>query len=400
MTVQERLLIRKMGGTMLYSYSFNQPNVLVFGENTITRVPEFLKPFKGDRVLIVTDSTLVRLGLVSRLEKVLSESEFDYVVYDQVMPEPTVSEANAAGEFARQNQPRALIAFGGGSVLDVAKTTAVLITNEGTIEDFLGVDLVTNPPAFMIAIPTTSGTGSEATRASVITIEEENRKAGVQSPMMIPPVAIVDPTLTYDIPRRMTAATAIDALSHAIESYMSRKASYLSDLYATESLKMISCSIREVYANGKNYEARNNISLASHLAGMALANAGGGLVHGVAHAIGARYHISHGEAIAIAIAAVSEFNLIANPTKYANLARLLGKKTDGIDTVKAAYLGIEAIRDILEDLDLNLKASDFGAKADDIDMLADVIIKDQRLLDNNVRDVTRDDIVLILKKII
>ena len=385
---------------MLYHYDFYKPSAVVFGEHAITKVPGFLKRFARDRVLIVTDNTLVNLGLVSRLEKVLSEAGFDYVIYDQVTPEPTVAVANAAGEVARKNKAKALIAFGGGSVLDVAKTTAVLITSEGGIEDYLGVDLVTNPPAFMVAIPTTSGTGSEVTRASVICIPEENRKSGVQSPMMIPPVAIVDPTLTYDIPQRMTAMTAIDAFSHAMESYMSRKASYLSDIYATESLKMIHRSIREVYANGKNCEARNNIALASHLAGVSLANAGGGLVHGVAHAIGARYHIPHGEAIAIAMAAVSEFNVIGNPKKYGNLARLLGKDTDGMDKVRAAYLGVEAIREILEDINLNLKASDFGAKNDDIDALATVIINDKRLLGNNVRDVNLDDVRFLLKQMI
>jgi alcohol dehydrogenase class IV len=385
---------------MFYSYDFYNPSTVVFGENTFTRVPEFLKRFIEERILIVTDNTLVKLGLVSRLEKVLDASGFDYVIYDQVTPEPTVAVANAVGQFARGNNIRALIAFGGGSVIDVAKTTAVLITNKGSIEDYLGVDLVTNPPAFMIAMPTTSGTGSEVTRASVLCIPEENRKTGVQSPMMIPPVAIVDPTLTYDIPQRMTAMTAIDAFSHAVESYVSQKASYLSDNYATESIKMIHRSIREVYANGRNYEARNNIALASHLAGVALANAGGGLVHCVAHAIGARYNISHGEAIAIAMATVSKFNMIGNPAKYANLARLLGMNTAGMDKVDAAHLGVEAIRRIVEDINLNLKAGDFGAKTDDIDELADVIIKDKRLLDNNVRDVTLDDVKLLLKQII
>ncbi len=387
---------------MFYNFQHYCSGSVVFGENTIQGIPEMLEQRFGidKNILILTDENLVKIGLVENLVKILQKSNLKFNVYDRVLPEPTTEVVNLAAKFARDNKSDIVIGFGGGSVLDVGKVTAMLLKNDGIVENYVGINKVKNNIAPMIAVPTTAGTGSEVTMSSVITIPEEEKKSGVQSPLLIPTTAIIDPTLTYKIPQTITAHTGIDAFSHALESFVARRSTYLSDIFAIESFKMFYQSIREVVANGENLLARNNISLSSHLAGVALANAGGGIVHSTAHVLGAKYHIAHGLAIASTIYPCSKFNCIANPVKYAKLAKLLGKNIKNLDKMSAAKLGVEAIGEILRDLDLDLKAKEYGAKQEDIDILAEKVIADKRLTANNVRSINIEEVKKLFQEII
>ena len=385
---------------MFYNFEFNCSN-MIFGENSIEHIPKIIKQrFDMGKILILTDENLVKIGLVRKIEKILKDANIKFILYDKVLPEPSTEVANKAGNFARENKVDIIISFGGGSVLDIGKTTAMLLTNHGRIEDYIGVGKIKNIPVPMIAIPTTAGTGSQVTMSAVITMEKEEKKSGVQSPLLVPSVSIIDPTLTYDIPKNITALTAIDAFSHALESFLAKKASYVSDLFAMESFKMFYNSVRQVYVNGTNYEARNNICLSSHLAGISMANAGAGIIHSTAHVLGAKYHISHGMAIASTIYPCSKFNLIGNPEKFAKVANIFKKNIKGLDKIDAGFSGVQAIKEILKDLNLDLKAKSYGAKNSDINDMAEKVIADKRLTDNNVRNINIDEVKYLFKEII
>jgi len=243
-----------------------------------------------------------------------------------------------------------VVAVGGGSPIDTAKAIAVLVTNPGSIEQYKGIGKIAAPGVPVVAIPTTAGTGSEATVYTVITDQKTDVKMLIGSPYLMPTIAIVDPMLTVSSPQSVTAATGVDALVHAIEAYVSVKRQPMTDIFCLSAIRLISQNIRQAWANGNNIEAREQMMLGAFQAGVAFSNSSVALVHGMSRPIGAHFHIAHGVSNAALLAAVTEFSLIGDPVRYAQIAEAMGEPIQGLSVMEAADRVVHAIRRLVSDI--------------------------------------------------
>lgn len=284
---------------------------------------------------------------------------------------------------------------GGGSAIDTAKAVATMATNQGSIETFKGLNKVPKPSAPLIAIPTTAGTGSEVTVFTIITDTKTDVKMLIGSPHMLPRVAIVDPSLTLSCPRSLTAAVGIDALTHAIEAYVSIKAQPMSDLFAMSAIGLISSSLRQAWADGNNIEAREKTMLGAMHAGIAFCNASVALVHGMSRPIGAYFHVPHGASNAALLSVVTEFSLMGNPARYAAIARALGENVSGMNEMEGAQLAAKAINNLIKDIKIpSLK--ELGVTRSKLEELAPTMADaaiDSGSPGNNPRKATKEEIM-------
>jgi len=284
--------------------------------------------------------------------------------------------------------------------LDITKTAAILVTNSGSVGDFVGIDQVPLPGLKTILIPTTAGTGSEVTPIAILTDEQEKLKKGIVSAFLFPCTALLDAELTLGLPPAITAATGMDALIHAIEAYTSKNATPMTDLLAVRAMGLLFNNIRTAYANGQNLEARNAMLEGSMLAGMAFANAGVTAVHAFAYPIGAEFHIPHGIANSIMLSPVMEFNMLGNLQKFAAMADIFGEDTMGLSRKRAAQVALDAVRELAEDLNVPSSLSDFGVKEENIPGLAAGVMKVTRLLANNPRVLRQEDAETIYRSVL
>jgi alcohol dehydrogenase class IV len=321
-------------------------------------------------------------------------------MYDKVVMEPTQDYTEEGLKAFQEAGSDFLIAVGGGSPMDTAKAIGALATNGGKISDFMGANRIPKPAAPLIAIPTTAGTGSEVTPFTIITDTAKDVKMLIASPNILPRVALVDPLMTLQMPQGITAATGLDALTHAIEAYVSVKAQPLTDTLALQSIRMIGANLRQAWSNGDNLEARTNMLIGSLHAGLAFANSSVALVHGMARPIGAYFHVPHGISNAALLPTVIEFSILGNPEKYADIAEAMGENTEGLSLLDAAYLAAEATRRLNDDLKiptlkgLGVEEKKFHSVVKQ--MAADAIASGSP--GNNPRKATPDEIVELYKK--
>jgi len=334
---------------MLSTFQFKLPSVIVGGCGAAKQVGDFARRL-GRKALIVTDKALVELGVLTDVCGSLESAAVPFAIYDAVVEEPTMQHTEGGLQAFRDAEADFLIAVGGGSPMDAAKAVAVLATNGGKITDFMGANKVPNPSAPVIAVPTTAGTGSEVTQFTIITDAATDVKMLIASPHIIPRVALVDPLLTLTLPQDITAATGVDALTHAIEAYVSLKAQPLTDTLALRAVRLVSGNLRQGWANGNNLEARTKVMLGSLHAGMAFSNASVALVHGMARPIGAYFHVRHGLSNAVLLPTVMEFSVPGNPRRYADIAEALGEITEGLSELDAAHLAAQAVARLCRDL--------------------------------------------------
>jgi alcohol dehydrogenase class IV len=285
-----------------------------------------------------------------------------------------------------------VIGIGGGSSLDVAKGVSIMATNQGSVLDMCGVDLVKKEGARKILIPTTAGTGSEVTRVFVVTDEKDNTKKVANSLYALSDIAIVDPLLTLTMPPKVTADTGMDALVHLIESYVSMNATPFSDILAEKPIQWIARYLPMAWAKGSNLEARYFLSLAATMGGMAFASGGLGAVHAFAYSIGTEYHLSHGRSNAVMLTHVMRFNLSGKPDKYAAIAALMGKDIEGLSAPEAAQLSVEAVEELLTTLQISFHLRDYGIPKEDITKLVEGGMKFTRLFVTNPRDLNEGDV--------
>ncbi len=376
---------------MQTTHMFQTTPRIIMGAGCLGRIQDEIKRLACRKVLIVTDPGLVKAGIATQLEQILTEGGIAFTRYDQVAPDPNLETAQDATEALRASEAQVVIGLGGGSAIDIAKIAALLVENDGKLGDYFGIDLIPKPGRKTIIVPTTAGTGSEVTPIVILSDEAEKLKKGVVSPYLFPTVALLDPELTLDLPPQVTAATGMDALIHAVEAFTSRNAYPMTDLLARESMWLISSNIRTAYANGQNLEARSRMLEGSLLAGMAFANAGVTAVHAFAYPIGAEFHIPHGVANSIMLAPVMAFNMLGNLEKFAEMAELLGEETTGMNTREMALAAVQAMRTLAADLRIPDRLSAFGIENSDIPMLARGVMKVTRLLANNPRVMTQED---------
>ena len=377
------------------------PKFMNIGGGKIKSATDILKKINCKYPLIITDKTMVKLNIIEPLEKALTDMQIRYKIFDDTMPEPTARSIENGVSTLIDGSFDCIIAFGGGSPIDSAKAISLLATRGGLIEDykFPFINLENNIP--IIAIPTTAGTGSEVTKFTIITNEKTDEKMLCVGPSFMPIAAIVDYELTYSVPQRTTADTAIDSLTHAIEAFVSKKSNLFSDTQAISAMELIAPNIRRAYNDGKDQEAREKLMTGATLAGMAFSNSSVALVHGMSRPIGAFYHVPHGLSNAMLLPTVTEFSIPAAPERYAKCAKAIGiaKFDDSIEESNKKLL------DELKQLNLDLEVptlEKFGVKKEiffqNIDTMATQAIASGSP-NNNPIVPSHDELVLLYKKL-
>jgi len=385
---------------MLTHSLFQTTRRILFGNGTFAALPEEVSRFKGSRVMIITDDGIVKAGLAHQAEKMLSGAGITCECFSGVTPDPAYEIADQAAQKAKDFGADVLVGLGGGSSLDIAKVASVLLTNEGPVVSFFGVDAIQSPGLMTILIPTTAGTGSEVTPIVILSDEEEKLKKGIVSPYLFPDAAIIDPELTINLPAHVTAATGMNAFIHAVEAYTSKNANSMTDMFAEKAIQLISDNLRMAFCNGMNIESRANVMEGSLLAGMAFANAGVTAVHAFAYPIGAEFHIPHGTANSIMLAPVMEFNMLGNLQKFSRIAELMGRDVMGLTWREAAVQAVDDMKVLAEDLQIPSSLSTFGVQDQHVDELAQGVMKVTRLLDNNPRKLELQDAQAIYRRVI
>jgi len=377
--------------------SFETVRRLVFGYGAVEGLPEEIGRVKGSRVLVVSDPGIKAAGVLAQVTGVLDRAKITFSTFAEVEADPRMEVALASADAAKTYGPDVIVGLGGGSSLDISKVTSVMLTNEGPIEKYFGMELVPKPGVPLILIPTTAGTGSEMTSICVLSDTKNKVKKGIVSEHMFARAALLDPQLTLALPPRVTAMTGMDALVHAIESYVGLRATVFTDTLNLQAIRLVAANLRQAFAQGQNLSARESMLHASCLAGMAFSNTQNGLDHALALAIGGKYHLPHGLLTAFIIPWVMEYNLIAAPGKYIRIAEAFGERTKGLPEIQAARLSVKAVKSLLDDLGISYKLSSYGVPREEFPALAKATVGAVRLISNNPRTVTEDDVIGILE---
>lgn len=300
--------------------TFRIPGTIHYGPGALAELAPTARGLSLSRVLLVTDAGMVKLGLAAKGQELLETAGFELAVYAGVQPDPTLQNVEAGLAELKQFGADGIVALGGGSVIDCAKAVSVRATNPVSLQEFIATQNIPSAGVPLIAVPTTAGTGSEVTRVMVLTDTERDVKMMFASRYLIPSAALVDPNLTLSMPRSLTAAVGVDALTHALEAYVSRRSQPMTDLLALSAIRLISQSLRTAYDNGEDLPARSAVMLGAMQAGMAFSNASVALIHGMARPLGACFHLPHGVSIGILLPIVTEYSYAAAPDRYDRIA--------------------------------------------------------------------------------
>jgi len=383
-------------------YGYFIPSVTLIGIGAAKEIPAKIKALGGNKPLIVTDKGITGAGITKQITDLLDEAKMPYVVFDDTIPNPTDDNVHAGVEVYRKNDCNSLITLGGGSSHDCGKGVGLVIANGGTIHDYEGVDKSTNPMPPYVAVNTTAGTASEMTRFCIITDTKRKVKMAIVDWRVTPGIAIDDPMLMMGMPPALTAATGMDALTHAVEAYVSTIATPMTDSAAEKAIELIATHLRPAVANGGDIVAREGMCYAQYLAGMAFNNASLGHVHAMAHQLGGFYDLPHGECNAILLPHVSRFNLIAKMDRFTKIAVLLGEDISGLSIRDAAERALTAIQKLSTDIGIPAGLVELGkrygkeVKVEDIDTMTGNAQKDACGL-TNPRTPSDNDVRAIYK---
>ncbi len=376
-------------------FTFEAPARLTFGVGALAKLPELVAGM-GARVLVVSDPGVAKAGILDRVQTLLKDAGVVGDAFTQVEPNPSVETVNAAHDMFRRSRAAFVVAAGGGSAMDVGKIVAVLAAHGGTVLDYEGMGKVPGPGVPVVAIPTTAGTGSEVTIFSVITDRQRKFKLTVGSPHTVPQVALCDPEMTLSMPQPLTAATGMDALTHAIECYVNTVYNPIAKTLALEAMRLIGRSLRTAYANGKDLGARTAMLLASTMAAMAFARTRLGNVHAMSHPLGGHFDVPHGVANAILLPYVMIWNLIACYDTYPQVAQAMGERVAGLAGREAAEAAVEAVRRLSHDVGIPERLRDVGVSREGIPRMAEDAMKSGNIL-VNPRATTYNDIVALFE---
>jgi len=394
------------------TWSFHSAGQIIFGRHAVSRLGEVADQLKAKRILIVTDTKIENAGLVERIRTPLMESGAEIEIFNGGEVEPSLRAAEASIEFGRRFQPDAVLGLGGGSNMDLAKITATVLAYAGHPQDFVGESKIPGPVKPLICVPTTAGTGSEVSAASVLTDTENQIKVGILSNYLRPRVAIIDPLMTFSCPPKVTADSGIDALTHAIEAYTAvdsadfpvpagEKSVYqgrypLADALAAEAISLIGAYLRQAVKDGKDLEAREGMALAATLAGLAFSNVGVAAVHALEYPVGGATHCSHGAGNGLLLPYVMQFNLPVRQREFAKIARLLGENVTGLNEKQAAERAIQAVTQLRADIGIPLRLRDLGVRQEQLRPFAEKAFGIKRILRVNPRPTTVEDLEGIL----
>lgn len=401
-------------------WTFNSTGRVSFGPGAAAELGDELASLGASSALFVSDPGVIDAGIVSSVTDALSE-EVDVTVAEPVEPEPDVDVFRRTLEAARSATPDIVVGVGGGSAMDVAKTVGALVESDADPLELVAPPTGEGEPVPdtgrpTVCLPTTAGTGAETSPAVVISLPEEDTKAGISSPELCPDLALLDPELTVTLPPRQTASSGMDALAQAIEAYTVRRfdrkpradgpddrpeyggGTPLTDSLALQAIDLIAEHIRPAFGNGEDIEARRGMLLGSHLAGLAYTNAGVGVNHAMAMAIGGELHSPHGVTVATLLPASLRYNAIVSPERHARVAEALGADLTGCGRMERAEAAADAVDRLLADLDLPDGLTALGASVDDVPRLAEKTLALERLTTGNPREVTREDVEAMIEQ--
>ncbi|WP_298868303.1 iron-containing alcohol dehydrogenase [uncultured Microbacterium sp.] len=380
------------------SFAFELATRIRFGAGEVSALPEEVRALgSGGRVLLVSDPGLVKAGAVARVEGILADAGVSFETFTDVEPEPDARGVMRTAEIARDSGVEVIVGLGGGSALDTAKAGALMVANPGHIRDYAGLSVPSSPGMPVIAIPTTAGTGSECAIWSVISEKDTNTKYGVGGRNLTASLALVDPELTVSVPIRTTIASGVDALAHALESYVNKATQPISEALAAKSMELIAGSLRRAVFDGADLTARADMSIAATMAACAFAPTRLGLSHAMAMPLGAVAKIPHGEAIAVTLPGVMRYNVAAAAEKFADIARIFGVDRREMTLRDAADAGVREVERLISDIGSPTRLSDYGIVESDLRAIAE----DSMLSGNvvvNPRPATADDFVDLLRK--
>jgi alcohol dehydrogenase class IV len=347
----------------------------------IARLPELVAGL-GSRAIVVSDPGIAKAGILDRVLSALDQAGVTAEPYPSVEPNPSVETVDAAHDLFRRTRSAFVLGVGGGSAMDVAKVVAVLAAHGGGVRDYEGMGKVPGPGVPCVAVPTTAGTGSEVTIFSVITDRQRKFKMTVGSPHTVPQVALCDPELTLSMPPALTAATGMDALTHAIESFVNTVHNPIAAALALDAIRLIGRSLRTAYSNGKDLRARTEMLLASTMAAMAFARTRLGNVHAMSHPLGAHFDVPHGVANAVLLPPVMAWNMIACYDTYPQIAAALGEPAAGLSPREAAEAAVEAVRRLARDVQIPERLRDLGVTREGIPAMTEDAMKSGNVLVN------------------
>lgn len=378
------------------AYQFYVNSDIVFGRDSVKELPGILKGYGAKKVMVVYDAGVKAAGIAEQVLAMVEETNIPYVVFDGVIPNPTNEVVEEAAGLARCNGVDVFVAVGGGSSIDLAKAIDVLMTNPGSIGDYAGIGKVRHPLFPLVAIPTTAGTSSEITNVSALTDTEKIVKYVVIDNKLVPSKVIIDPEFTRTMPASVTAATGMDAITHAVESYISNRSNPLTEYNSIKGLEILYRNITRAVMDGADMEAREQMMLGCVITGFGFSNANLGLVHAIAHTLSAHFHLAHGMANAAVLPYVMEFNADGCPEKMAELARAIGLTMSG-NMEDDRYLLAGELLHLVQKLGIKT-LSEQGITELDLDMLAEEAMREPVLGFNPRQDVGKEDILAILRK--
>jgi alcohol dehydrogenase class IV len=397
---------------MRSSWNFLGAGQLTFGPNSLSQLGPWIQRQGLQRLFVITDQNLLRIGLVDRLTQILATTGARFEIFGDGQPEPSVALALQAYEAALRFKPDGIVGLGGGSNMDLAKILATLLRHGGTPSDYFGFDRVPGPILPLACIPTTAGTGSEVSHAAVLTDEREQIKVSTLSSYLRPQLALVDPTLTYGCPAKPTADSGMDALTHAIEAFTAVDYQHLNvpagqptpyegktpmgDLFAEKAIRLIAAHLVTAVRQPQNEEARHGMALAATLAGLAFSNCAVAVVHALEYPLGAVLHVSHGAGNGLLLPFVMRYNLNARPREFAQIAEWMGVKTTGLSEQEAGEAGIQRIEELKRELGIPENLRQIGATRDQLPGFAEKAFSIKRLMLLNPRSPSLEDLQGIL----
>ncbi|MGV3706795.1 MAG: iron-containing alcohol dehydrogenase [Arcticibacter sp.] len=372
------------------------PAINLIGPGAVKEIAVEIKKLELKKLFVVTDKMLRSLGVVKKVTDVLEAAQIDYVIFDDVKPNPTTQNVYSGLDLYKSSACDGILSIGGGSPQDAAKAIGILETNGGKVPDYEGIGKSQKKSVPILAVNTTAGTASEVTINYVITDEERKIKMVIVDPNCLATVAVNDPELMLDKPAGLTAATGMDALTHAIESYITKGSFRLSDTLSLEAIRLIGESLEDAVKDGKNLEARSKMAWASYIAGLSFSNAGLGIVHSMAHQLGSEYDLPHGVANALLLPYVEEYNSVVCEEKFKNIAQALGRNVDGLSLTEAKNEAIDALKEMAVKLNIPL-LKDTSFNPEDAERLSIQAFADV-CTGGNPREVTVADIQAIYMK--
>ncbi|MFJ8066619.1 iron-containing alcohol dehydrogenase [Psychrobacillus sp. NPDC096426] len=368
------------------------------GWDSLSHLLDEVNRFNVKKILVITDPFLKDIGLTNKVVEPLENAGYSTEVYTEVVPEPPLAIGEKLVAYTRDNEFDMVIGVGGGSALDLTKLAGVLASHEGNVADYLnltGTKQITKKGLPTILIPTTSGTGSEVTNISVLSLE--TTKDVVTHDYLLADVAIVDPALTISLPPKVTAATGVDALTHAVEAYISKNASPISDALALQAIRLINNAIRTAVSNGEDKQARTDMSYGSYLAGLAFFNAGVAGVHALAYPLGGQFHIAHGDSNAVLLPYVMGYIRQSCEKRMKDIYDAMGFSSTNLSQEQASYKCVAELKRLVEDVNIPSTLKGFNITEDALESLTNDAIDQKRILARSPMPLLKDDIFAIYK---